>query len=208
MNERHVINVKVERKQERTGLSFRGLVLSFLLIKHPHVHSYSMEILLRQFFLVNRTCFRLIRDLTQIKLLTTLMTEIYDCRAFPTARTAKHNSNNSFPLENIKLLLPTPLSFSARAHFWCFNLQQLVLKICNNFILFAARFFNFFKKLQIKICSMSLVVHRRHIYPKFNIAWAKILFFVLAFKIIGSFKVTWHSFKCWGCMATKPLVWR
>ena len=41
MNERHVINVKVVRKQQRTGLSFRGLFFSFL-NKHPHVHSYSM----------------------------------------------------------------------------------------------------------------------------------------------------------------------
>ena len=29
-NERHVINVKYERKQRRTGLSFRGLSFSFL----------------------------------------------------------------------------------------------------------------------------------------------------------------------------------
>ena len=31
MNERLVINIKVERKQRRTGLSFRGLFFSFLL---------------------------------------------------------------------------------------------------------------------------------------------------------------------------------
>ena len=31
MNERHVINVEVERKQRRTGLSLRGLFFSFLL---------------------------------------------------------------------------------------------------------------------------------------------------------------------------------
>ena len=29
MNERHVINVKVERKQRRTGLTFLGLFLSY-----------------------------------------------------------------------------------------------------------------------------------------------------------------------------------
>ena len=29
MNERHVINVKVERKQRRTGLKFFGLFLSY-----------------------------------------------------------------------------------------------------------------------------------------------------------------------------------
>ena len=48
-----------------------------------------MEILLQQFFVVSRTC-RLIRDLTQVKLLTILVTEICGWRAFPTARTAKH----------------------------------------------------------------------------------------------------------------------
>ena len=110
-----------------------------------------MEILLKQFFLVNWTC-HLIRDLTQIKLLTTLMTEICGWRAFPTARTAKHfrkfvrivtqaKKDNSFPLKNIKLLVPTPPSFSAGANFWCFNLQQLVLNICSNYFKFAATLF-------------------------------------------------------------------
>ena len=37
-NERHVINVKNERKQRRTGLRFRGLFLASF--KHPHVHPH------------------------------------------------------------------------------------------------------------------------------------------------------------------------
>ena len=82
-----------------------------------------------------------------IKLLTTLVTEICSWRAFPTARTAKHlrkfvrtgthrprKKYSSFPLKTIKLLVPTPPAFSAHAHFWFFNLQQLVLKICSNLI--------------------------------------------------------------------------
>ena len=101
-----------------------------------------------------------------IKLLTTFMTEICGWRAFPTARTVKHfrkfvrivsqakntannTANNSFPLKNIKTLIPTPPSFSARAYFWCFsrqqhsfNLQQLVLKICSNYFKFGATLFN------------------------------------------------------------------
>ena len=119
-----------------------------------------MEILLYQFFLVNRTC-RLIRDLTQIKLLTTLMTEICGWGAFHTARTAKHFRKFvrivtqakkkvwQLPAQNIKLLVPTPPSFSARAHFWClnlrqhsFNLQQFILKICSNYFKFTATLFN------------------------------------------------------------------
>ena len=56
---------------------------------------------------------------------------------------------NSFPLKNIKLLVPTTPPFSAHAHFWyfnfqqhSFNLQQLVLKICSNYFKFAASLFN------------------------------------------------------------------
>ena len=149
-----------------------------------------IEILLWQHFLVNQTR-RLIRDLTQINMLTTLMTEICGWRAFPTARTAKHfrkfvriatqakQKVYSFPLKNIKLLVPTSPSFSTRAHFSCFNLQQhsfnlqqLVLKIYSNyfkfaatFILFAARFFNLqqldFICSNFLIYSMSLVGHRK-----------------------------------------------
>ena len=55
-------------------------------------------------------------------------------------------------------IIPTPPSFSARAYFWCFNLQehsfnlkQLVLKICSNYFKFAANLFNL-KKLYF-ICS-------------------------------------------------------
>ena len=79
-------------------------------------------------------------------------------RVFPTARTAKHfrkfvrivtqakKKVQQLPAQKyIKILVSTPPSFSARAHFWCFNLQQhsfnlqqLVLKICSNFIQFAA----------------------------------------------------------------------
>ena len=112
------------------------------------------------------------------------MTEICDWRAFPTARTAKHFS---FPLKYIKILIPTPPSFSARAHFWCFNLQQhslnlqqLVLKICSKYFKFATTLFylqqlhficsNVFLNMQqlyfirrnVLICSMSLVGHRIH----------------------------------------------
>ena len=70
-----------------------------------------------------------------IKLLTRLKTEICGWRAFHTARTAKHfrkfvrtgthrprKKYSSFPLKNIKILIPIPLSFSARASF--FNLQK------------------------------------------------------------------------------------
>ena len=84
-----------------------------------------------KFFLVNRTC-RLIQDLTQIKLLTTLMTEICGWKAFHTARTAKHfrkfarivtqvkkkvKTAYRSKIRNIKLLVLTPPSFSARVHF-------------------------------------------------------------------------------------------
>ena len=125
--------------------------------------------------LVNRTC-RLIRDLTQVKLLTTLMTEI--CRWGHSIRHEQQNilgnlsasshrprkKYSSFPLKNIKLLVPTPPSFSARAHFWWFNLQQLYL-ICSNFLLFAARFYNlrqlYFICSNLLIWSMSLVGYRK-----------------------------------------------
>ena len=89
------------------------------------------------------------------------MTEICGRRAFSTAWTAKHfrkfvrivtkakKKYDSFPLKNIKILIPTPPSFSAREYFWGFNLQQhsfnsqqLVLKICNNYFKFAANLFN------------------------------------------------------------------
>ena len=98
--------------------------------KYSCVRISPMEILL-----VNRTC-RLIRDRIQIKLLTTLMTEICGWRAFHTSRAAKQfrkfvridtqakEKYNSFPLKNMKLLIPTPPSFSARTHFWSFNWQQ------------------------------------------------------------------------------------
>ena len=58
---------------------------------------------------------------------------------------------NSFALKNIKILIPTPPSFSADAYFWCFNLQQLVLKICKNYFKIAATLFNL-KQLYF-ICS-------------------------------------------------------
>ena len=58
--------------------------------------------------------------------------------------------------KNIKILIPTAPSFSARAYIWCFNLQQhsfnlraatrfenlqQLLQICSNFIQFAATLF-------------------------------------------------------------------
>ena len=56
---------------------------------------------------------------------------------------------DSFPLKNIKILIPAPPPFSARPHFWCFNLQQhsfnlqqLVLNICSSYLKFAAPLFN------------------------------------------------------------------
>jgi len=117
--------------------------------------------------------------------LTTLMKEICGCRAFHTARTAKHfrkfvrtshtgqeKQYNSFPVKNIKILIPTPPYFSARVYFRCFNLQQLVLKICSNYFKFAATLFylqqpflvcsNYFICSNFLICSMSLVGHRRN----------------------------------------------
>ena len=88
------------------------------------------------------------------------MTEICGWRAFPTARTAKHFSKYvrivtqvkkkvwQLPAQKYKILIPTPPSFSVRAHFWFFtlqqhsvNLQQLVLKICSNYFKFAATLF-------------------------------------------------------------------
>ena len=56
---------------------------------------------------------------------------------------------NSFPLKNMKILIPTLPSLSARAYFWCFNLQQQtrfenlqqLFQICSNFILVAATLF-------------------------------------------------------------------
>ena len=114
-----------------------------------------------------------------MKLLTTLMTEICGWRAFPTARTAKHfrkcvrivtyryqeNSITASRSKNVKFLIPTPRSFTARSYFWSFNLQQLVLKICSNYFKFAATLFNlqqlYFICNSVSICSMSLVGQRR-----------------------------------------------
>ena len=109
------------------------------------------------------------------------MTEIYGWRAFHAARTAKHfrkfvrivkqakKKYKCFPLKNIKLLVLTPPSLSACAHFWCFNWQQhsfsnlqLVLKICSNFISFAATFHLqqlYFICINFLICSMFHVGH-------------------------------------------------
>ena len=129
-----------------------------------------MEILLEQFFVVNRTC-RLIRDLTRIKLLTILMTKICGWRAFHTARTAKHLGSlsrprkkcNSFPVKTPS----THSSFLRCARtLWCFNLQQhsfnlkqLVLKICSNYVKFAATLFNlqqlYFICSNFLICSIA-----------------------------------------------------
>ena len=76
---------------------------------------------------------------------------------------------------NSLVLVPTPSSFSARAHFCfnfkqqVFNLQQLVLKICSNYFKFSCS--NFL------ICSMSLMGHRshrftRHREKKITITWS------------------------------------
>ena len=94
---------------------------------------------------------------------------------------------NSFALKNIKIVIPTPPSFSAGAYFWCFKLQQLVLKICNNYFKFGATLFNL-KQLyficsnvfflicsnftvicsNFLICSMSLVGNRTEKTAMFN----------------------------------------
>ena len=93
---------------------------------------------------------------------------------------------NSFPFKNIKLLVFTPPSFIAHAHFRCFNLQQysfnlqkLVLKIWSNYFKFAAALFNLQQlcficsnfilfatillhlQQRFLICSMSLVGHHK-----------------------------------------------
>ena len=53
----------------------------------------------------------------------------------------------------MKILIPTPPSFSACAHFWCFNLQQLVLKICSNYFKFSATLFNLQQLYVFFFCS-------------------------------------------------------
>ena len=89
-------------------------------------------------------------------------------------------------LQNIELLVPTPPSFSARAYFWRFNFQQLVLKIFSNYFKFAATLFylqqlyfissdfilfeatlfylqqGYLTCSNFLICSMSLVGHRTY----------------------------------------------
>ena len=97
---------------------------------------YRWKYSFKQLFLVNRTC-RFIRDLTQIKLLTTLMTEVCGWREFPTARTAKHFR---------KFVLIATLFNLQQLFFICskvIKLQQLYF-ICSNFL----------------ICGMSVVGHR------------------------------------------------
>ena len=80
---------------------------------------------------------------------------------------------NSFPLKNIKILLPNPPSFSACAYFSCFNLQQhsfnlpqLVLKICSNYFKFAATLFYLQQIFNLQHCPLLATVYYVQLYNK------------------------------------------